>query len=129
MPGEGKDGEKIIKGVDRHEGDGKVVPVEEKKSRNVIERTVWTFIMIGGFIGGLSISRFLVLYCMLNHFWVMSLALLCMGHPYMILLVMICQALVYKEVTALFALRDREFSHFNSGNSKSADSYIYPQSS
>lgn len=34
------------------------------------------------------------------------LALLCMGHPYMIVLVLICQALVYKEVTALFDLRD-----------------------
>lgn len=29
-----------------------------------------------------------------------------MGHPYMIVLVLICQALVYKEVTALFDLRD-----------------------
>jgi len=69
-PGEGKEGERII-------------PV--KKNQNVIERTVWTFIMIFGFIG-----------------------LLCAGHPYMILLVMLCQALVYKEVTALFNLRDRE---------------------
>lgn len=71
-PGEGKEGEKII-------------PV--KKNQNVIERTVWTFIMIFGFIG-----------------------LLCAGHPYMILLVMLCQALVYKEVTALFNLRDRKSS-------------------
>ncbi len=31
-----------------------------------------------------------------------------MGHPYMILLVLLCQTMVYKEVTALFALRDRE---------------------
>lgn len=71
-PGEGIEGEKII-------------PV--KKNQNVIERTVWTFIMIFGFIG-----------------------LLCAGHPYMILLVMLCQALVYSEVTALFNLRDRELS-------------------
>lgn len=69
-PGEGPDGERIM-------------PV--KKNQNVIERTVWTFIMIFGFIG-----------------------LLCAGHPYMILLVMLCQALVYKEVTALFNLRDRK---------------------
>ncbi|OXG50153.1 phosphatidate cytidylyltransferase [Cryptococcus neoformans] len=67
-PGEGKEGEKTI---------------APKKNRNMIERTIWTFIMIGGFI-----------------------TLLCMGHPYMILLVMLCQTLVYKEVTALFDLRD-----------------------
>lgn len=36
------------------------------------------------------------------------IALLCLGHPYMILLVMLCQAVVYKEVTALFDLTDRE---------------------
>ncbi|WVW78640.1 hypothetical protein I302_100600 [Kwoniella bestiolae CBS 10118] len=73
-PGEGKEGEKIITPPPK---------VVVKKDRNAIERTVWTFIMIGGFI-----------------------ALLCMGHPYMILLVMLCQMLVYKEVTALFDLRD-----------------------
>ncbi|EIW65473.1 hypothetical protein TREMEDRAFT_46158 [Tremella mesenterica DSM 1558] len=54
------------------------------KDRNAIERTIWTFIMIGGFI-----------------------TLLCLGHPYMILLIMVCQTLVYKEVTALFELRDQ----------------------
>lgn len=31
-----------------------------------------------------------------------------MGHPYMILLVMLCQTLVYKEVTALFQLSSRK---------------------
>ncbi|TYJ54273.1 hypothetical protein B9479_005032 [Cryptococcus floricola] len=67
-PGEGKEGEKTI---------------APKKDRNAMERTVWTFIMVGGFI-----------------------TLLCLGHPYMILLVMLCQALVYKEITALFDLRD-----------------------
>ncbi|WVQ76851.1 hypothetical protein IAR50_006525 [Cryptococcus sp. DSM 104548] len=67
-PGEGREGEKII---------------APKKDRNAMERTVWTFIMVGGFI-----------------------TLLCLGHPYMILLVMLCQALVYKEITALFDLRD-----------------------
>ncbi|WVN88720.1 uncharacterized protein L203_103933 [Cryptococcus depauperatus CBS 7841] len=50
---------------------------------NVIVRTIWTFIMIGAFI-----------------------TLLCMGHPYVILLVILCQTLVYKEITALFDLRD-----------------------
>ncbi|WVQ97900.1 hypothetical protein IAU59_005017 [Kwoniella sp. CBS 9459] len=76
-PGEGKEGEKTItpKKADP------LAPI--KKDRNVIERTTWTFIMIGGFI-----------------------TLLCMGHPYMILLVLLCQTLVYKEVTALFDLRD-----------------------
>ncbi|KAI6033163.1 phosphatidate cytidylyltransferase [Pisolithus orientalis] len=49
----------------------------------MITRTLWTFIMIGGFVG-----------------------LLLMGHAYMIILVMLCQALVYREVTALFSLKD-----------------------
>ncbi|KAJ3735736.1 phosphatidate cytidylyltransferase [Lentinula guzmanii] len=52
-----------------------------KKRQNILTRTLWTFIMIGGFIG-----------------------LLLMGHAYMILLVMLCQTLVYREVTALFTL-------------------------
>ncbi|KAJ3977622.1 phosphatidate cytidylyltransferase [Lentinula raphanica] len=52
-----------------------------KKRQNILTRTLWTFIMIGGFIG-----------------------LLLMGHGYMILLVMLCQTLVYREVTALFTL-------------------------
>ena len=38
----------------------------------------------------------------------LSSALLCLGHPYMILLVLVCQTLVYKEVTALFELRDQK---------------------
>lgn len=38
VPGEGREGEKTM------------TKKEEAKSRNVIERTVWTFIMIGGFI-------------------------------------------------------------------------------
>ena len=39
------------------------------------------------------------------------IALLLMGHAYMIILVFICQTLVYREVTALFSLKgkgDRE---------------------
>ncbi|KIJ67818.1 hypothetical protein HYDPIDRAFT_107328 [Hydnomerulius pinastri MD-312] len=54
-----------------------------KKRQNILTRTLWTFIMIGVFIG-----------------------LLLMGHVYMIILVMLCQTLVYREVTALFSLRD-----------------------
>lgn len=54
-----------------------------KKRQNIITRTLWTFIMIGGFVG-----------------------LLLMGHAYLIILVMLCQALVYREVTALFSLKD-----------------------
>ncbi|KAG6911135.1 hypothetical protein DXG01_003875 [Tephrocybe rancida] len=53
-----------------------------KKRQSFITRTLWTFIMIGGFIG-----------------------LLLLGHAYMILLVMLCQTLVYREVTALFSLK------------------------
>lgn len=43
-----------------------------------------------------------------------------MGHPYMILLVMLCQTLVYKEVTALFQLSNRKPSFRDLGT------YIYP---
>lgn len=48
-------------------------------------------------------------------------ALLCLGHPYMILLVMLCQMLVYKEVTALFELRDGQ--HLTSKDESSADPF------
>ncbi|KAJ7901874.1 phosphatidate cytidylyltransferase [Mycena olivaceomarginata] len=54
---------------------------QTKKRQNVATRTLWTFIMIGTF-----------------------LVLLLLGHTYMILLVMLCQTLVYREVTALFSL-------------------------
>ncbi|KAF8633382.1 hypothetical protein AX17_004553 [Amanita inopinata Kibby_2008] len=53
-----------------------------KKRQSFTTRTLWTFIMIGGFIG-----------------------LLLLGHAYMILLVILCQTLVYREVTALFSLK------------------------
>ncbi|KAJ3814575.1 phosphatidate cytidylyltransferase [Lentinula aff. lateritia] len=56
-------------------------PENVKKRQNIFTRTLWTFIMIGVFIG-----------------------LLLMGHAYMVLLVMLCQTLVYREVTALFVL-------------------------
>ncbi|KAF8210315.1 cytidylyltransferase family-domain-containing protein [Mycena galopus ATCC 62051] len=54
---------------------------QTQKRQNVLTRTLWTFIMIGTFI-----------------------VLLLLGHTYMILLVMLCQTLVYREVTALFSL-------------------------
>ncbi|KAN0129279.1 Cytidylyltransferase family domain containing protein [Lactarius tabidus] len=54
-----------------------------KKGHNVLVRTLWTFIMIGGFMG-----------CLL------------MGHICMIILVFICQTIVYREVTRLFTLMD-----------------------
>ncbi|GJJ06279.1 hypothetical protein Clacol_000470 [Clathrus columnatus] len=53
-----------------------------KKLRNIGTRTLWTVIMISGF-----------------------LTLLAMGHAYMILLVLLCQSVVYREVTSLFTLR------------------------
>ncbi|KAF8518725.1 cytidylyltransferase family-domain-containing protein [Gautieria morchelliformis] len=53
-----------------------------KKMRNVGTRTLWTLIMISGF-----------------------LTLLAMGHAYMIVLVLLCQSVVYREVTSLFTLR------------------------
>ncbi|TCD70313.1 hypothetical protein EIP91_003942 [Steccherinum ochraceum] len=56
-----------------------------KKRQNALTRTLWTFIMIGGF-----------------------LTLLLMGHAYMIVLVMLCATLVYREVTALFSLKTKD---------------------
>lgn len=65
----------------------KQITIEEterqKKLQNGITRTVWTLIMIGGFI-----------------------TLLLMGHAYMVILVMICQTIVYREITALFSLKN-----------------------
>ncbi|KAK7472818.1 phosphatidate cytidylyltransferase [Stygiomarasmius scandens] len=66
-----------------------------KKRQNVFTRTLWTFIMIFGFIG-----------------------LLLMGHAYMILLVMLCQTLVYREVTALFSLRSSDSKVVEGKNGK-----------
>ena len=72
-----------------------------KKRQNALTRTIWTFIMIGGFLGVYatlpSISQILTL----------ATGLLLMGHPYMIVLVFMCQMLVYREVTALFSLKRR----------------------
>lgn len=72
-----------------------------KKRQNMITRTLWTFIMIGGFVGmknGIDLTRTDVL--------IRVIGLLLMGHAYMMILVMLCQALVYREVTALFSLKD-----------------------
>ncbi|KAF8306314.1 hypothetical protein DL93DRAFT_2088752 [Clavulina sp. PMI_390] len=52
-----------------------------KKKQNAITRTIWTLIMIGGFI-----------------------SILLFGHAYVIVLVFVCQTLAYREVTALFKL-------------------------
>ena len=54
------------------------------KWKKIYERTLFTFIMIGAFIG-----------------------LLLLGHPYMIVLVMVSQALVYREIVALFNIPGR----------------------
>lgn len=108
-PGQGNDGETIIPGVDKHNTSIRATDPDnqpsrqESKHRNLIERTTWTFIMIAGFIGALLCN-----YRLARNLIPSSLVvLLCMGHPYMILLVMLCQTLVYKEVTALFQLSNR----------------------
>ncbi|KAI9067288.1 hypothetical protein FKP32DRAFT_1588649 [Trametes sanguinea] len=66
-----------------------------KKKASFVTRTLWTFIMIGGFI-----------------------TLLLLGHVYMIMLVMLCQTLVYREVTALFSLKRKDVGE---GNSRGRD--------
>ncbi|CDW97915.1 hypothetical protein [Sporisorium scitamineum] len=58
--------------------------VAKAKWKKIYQRTLYTLIMIGGFIG-----------------------LLLLGHPYMILLVMISQTLVYREIVALFNIPGR----------------------
>jgi phosphatidate cytidylyltransferase len=74
-----------------------LITEETKKRQNVLTRTLWTFIMIGTFLGALlsPIATFHANDCAV---------LLLLGHAYMILLVMLCQTLVYREVTALFSL-------------------------
>ncbi|KAL5528160.1 CDS1 [Sanghuangporus sanghuang] len=61
------------------EPDEKEIAEKTKKRESFLVRTRWTFIMIGGF-----------LLCLMG------------GHAYMIMLVMVCETLVYREVTALF---------------------------
>lgn len=74
-------------------------PEKVKKRQNALTRTLWTFIMIGGFISLSSISRYV------SQADNMTLGLLLLGHVYMVLLVFLCQTLVYREVTALFSLK------------------------
>jgi phosphatidate cytidylyltransferase len=47
--------------------------------------------------------------------------LLLLGHVYMILLVMLCQTLVYREVTALFSLATTESGTSGRGTVKAKD--------
>ncbi|PWN46793.1 hypothetical protein IE53DRAFT_391041 [Violaceomyces palustris] len=70
--------------TDKDEEEAAAAEARRAKWKKVWERTLFTFLMIGGFIG-----------------------LLLLGHPYMILLVMISQTLVYREVTALFNIPGR----------------------
>lgn len=109
-PGEGKEGETIIPGVDRHATKQQDVKQkgEAAKRSNAFERAVWTFIMIGGFICERAIGSCAGARSGLGLISVVCAVLLCAGAPAMILLVMLCQTLVYKEVTALFALYARE---------------------
>lgn len=72
-----------------------------KKKQNFLTRTLWGLIMIGGFIGTCTL-----VHAHLLESDVLLAALLLMGHAYMIMLVMLCQTLVYREVTALFSLRN-----------------------
>lgn len=75
---------------------------KEKKLRNVGTRTLWTLIMISGFL-----SKFFLLLMFVSQASYISffIALLAMGHAYMIILVLLCQSVVYREVTSLFTLR------------------------
>jgi phosphatidate cytidylyltransferase len=71
----------------------------ERKRQNILTRTLWTFIMIGGFLG-------MSPPCACDFHLCSSAALLLLGHGYMILLVMLCQTAVYREVTALFSIKN-----------------------
>ncbi|XP_006461123.1 hypothetical protein AGABI2DRAFT_70290 [Agaricus bisporus var. bisporus H97] len=71
----------------QHQQDATADVEKLKKRQNALTRTIWTLIMIGGFIG-----------------------LLLMGHVYMMILVMVCQTVAYREVTALFGLATTELS-------------------
>lgn len=78
-------------------------PAKAKKRQDMLERTLWTFIMIGGFLSKCGYIPSMTIRLNPSH-----LALLLMGHAYMILLVMLCQTLVYREVTALFSLKSKD---------------------
>lgn len=70
-----------------------------KKLRNVGTRTLWTLIMISGFLSTFCYQGRVSFYTTQHY-----LALLAMGHAYMILLILLCQSIVYREVTSLFTL-------------------------
>ncbi|KAK0554386.1 phosphatidate cytidylyltransferase [Tilletia horrida] len=69
--------------------------------KKVRDRTVFTFIMIGGFVG-----------------------LLLMGHPYMILLVTALETMVYREVVGLFNLPSRPHVTATSKKGSGAESAV-----
>lgn len=72
-----------------------------KKSNNVFVRTLWTFIMLGGFLGQRN-----TIYKAARELIRIVLGCLLMGHVCMIILVFLCQTIVYREVTRLFTLMD-----------------------
>lgn len=55
---------------------------KKSKKQAIVTRTIWTFIMVFGFFG-----------CLMA------------GHAWLIMLVMLCQSLSYREVTALFGFK------------------------
>ena len=77
-----------------------------KKRASFVTRTLWTFIMIGGFISEWTDVPLWICRSVLTR--LVSPALLLMGHVYMVILVMLCQTLVYREVTALFSLKRKD---------------------
>ena len=81
-----------------------------KKRQSFLTRTLWTFIMIGGFISECILR--VVRDPGLNEHSPPP-ALLLMGHAYMVVLVMLCQTLVYREVTALFSLKRKDVGEMN----------------
>ncbi|TIB17584.1 hypothetical protein E3P92_01009 [Wallemia ichthyophaga] len=58
------------------------IPAKPSKKQAIVTRTIWTFIMVFGFFG-----------CLMA------------GHAWLIMLVMLCQSLSYREVTALFGFK------------------------
>ena len=81
-------------------------PIDEnaeraKKKQNVITRTIWTLIMIVGFIGSWGNLTALTLKCADAR---RTEGILLLGHAWVAVLVFVCQTLAYREVTALFQL-------------------------
>ena len=90
-------------------------PEIAKKRQNALTRILWTFIMIGGFIGNYLRTK------LFYPFIFFYAGLLLLGHAYMILLVMLCQTLVYREVTALFSLKTATLESRDTENVKGKD--------